>query len=172
MPNPVVIVEGATTIIKGADELTNGNISINIDSQSVDGDKNPDDCTCPNVTRYNKVVMSLTHRAFLQKLVSPNGKAVSLSIGIRWQGNGCDVIGATPYLATGSSAGYGTSVTGSISAVRSAVTRPQQICDCCEKAAVAEFSVALLVNPLIGETVTYSGYIIVCANGEVGAEWQ
>ncbi len=166
------IVQNATAVIKKVGELTGGSISITIDSQSKEGNKDPKDCECPNATHYHRKVMSLTHRALLQRVLRPSGAAVRLSIGIRWQGNGCDVIGAMPYLGSDSMAGYGTAVTGTIQAVESVVGRPQQVCGCCQRATCVEFSVALLINPLIGATVIRSGHIIVCANGEAGAEWQ
>ncbi len=169
--NALEISQDAKTLAQTAAELTSGNINISIESVSLQGAKETD-CECPPFTRYHRQVMHLTHRTLLQRLIRPPAAAVRLTIGIRWQGNGCDVVGAAPYLGSGSMAGYGTSVTGAIRAVESAVGRPQKVCDCCESAACAEFSVSLVIDPMIGSTVIKSGHIIVCANGEVGAEWQ
>ena len=165
------ISQDAKTLAQNAAELTSGNINVSIESVSRRGDRETDG-ECPPFTQYHRKVMHLTHRTLLQRLIRPPAAAVRLSIGVRWQGNGCDVVAATPYLGSGSMAGYGTSVTGAIRAVKSAVGRPQETCDCCESAACAEFSVSLVIDPMIGNTVIKSGHIIVCANGEVGAEWQ
>ncbi len=167
---PSISNEGET-FLEAASKHTGGSLDISIESQSREGDKDPG-CECPAFSRYHRKVMHLTHRTILQRFIKPSDVAVRLIIGIRWQGNGCDVIGAMPYLGSGSQAGFGASVTGTIQAVNSVIGRPQGMCDCCEHAACAEFSVALVIDPWIGPTVIKSGHIIVCANGEVGAEWQ
>ena len=186
MPNPKDIADNVkaiakdantaaddgTSIIKKAAELTGGSIHITIDSQSKEGERDPEECQCPNVQPYQREVMRLTHRAFLQRWLKPSSFAVRLTIGVRWQGDGCSVIGARPYIGSDSCAGFGTSVTGTIQAVPSAFGRPQEACDCCSRATCVEFAVSLSIQPMIGSTSVKSGHIIVCANGEVGAEWQ
>lgn len=170
MPNPVTIVEGATTIVKSAHEVTQGKITIHADMQSKRGRRTVETCECPNVQRYTRKCLRTVRRTFLSSLFRDT--AVRMVIGIRWQGNGCDITGATPYLSSESSAGYGTSVDVTITAVTNDQTRPQQQCECCRGASCVEFAVQVSISPLLGQNVIMSGYIIVCANGEVGAEWN
>ena len=70
-----------TSIIERAADLTGGSINITIDSQSKEGDLDPEDCKCPSVQPYHREVMRLTHRAFLQRWLKPSSVAVRLTIG-------------------------------------------------------------------------------------------
>ncbi|MFC1990137.1 hypothetical protein ACFLVW_06250 [Chloroflexota bacterium] len=167
MPNPVTIVKGATTIVQSVDSMTEGKITRSIDEQSKDGKKKPPDCECSNVTPWHEPrVMYKKENNWLLF----GATIATLKIGLRWEGNGCDVIVARPYLV--GSASWGTSVNLTIAGSITGQEVPQQMCDCCEKAACVYFTVACTINPMIGKTRHYSGYIIACANGDKGAEWN
>ena len=167
MPNPVTIVQGATTIIQNADSLTDGSITKRIDEQSKDGNKTPPDCACPSVPPWHEPNV-LTRK--VNNWLLFGAQIANIRIGVRWEGNGCDVIRARPYLVA--TAGFGTKVNVVIAGSITGQERPQQMCDCCEKGACTYFTVSVTINPLIGRTRDYSGYITACANGEIGAEWN
>ncbi|MDX1636767.1 MAG: hypothetical protein R3281_02280 [Balneolaceae bacterium] len=150
-------------IVKSAVDLSDGNITRKFDKQTKRATKSKD-CECPvhDPNRQIFRVLKYRHRLFGIPGVG-FWDQVRIRLGIRWQYNGCDVIGAIPYLGS-SVARMGWSANIEAVAIDTDTTSDAE-CECCETASCVTFQYTITIDPPLQATRTHSGEITVCGDG-------
>lgn len=164
-PSPIEAVDKSLDVVKKASELTNGTITYSFDKQTKRAKKEPENCECPDPETKRQYFRKITYRHRFFGLPFGFWDQVRLRLGITWEYNGCDVIGAIPYLGS-SVARMGWSADVKIVAVDTDQTVTPK-CDCCKKAVCVKFQYTVVINPPFQGTRTHSGTVIVCANGDL-----
>ena len=151
------VVGKGLDVIKKAQELTDGSITYSFDKQTKRAKKRKD-CVCKDLQTKREIFRVLKYVQILGLW-----DQVRIRLGIRWQYNGCDVIGAIPYLGS-SVARMGWSADLKVVAINTDTTS-RSTCECCEKSVCVTFQYTITINPLLQGTRTHSGEITVCGDG-------
>ncbi|MDX1532521.1 MAG: hypothetical protein R3362_13400 [Rhodothermales bacterium] len=154
---PLDVIGTGLDVVKGAVELSDGNITRTFDRQTKRAEKLPD-CRCDDLEIARQIfrVIKFVHFTGLYDLVR-------IRLGVRWQYNGCDVIGAIPYLGS-SVARIGWSADVEVRAIDTDTTA-NAACECCERSVCVAFQYTVTIDPLVQATRTRSGEILVCGDG-------
>lgn len=180
MPGPALLADGATRVVQATEFINSGGISLKMDEQSKVASKINNECTCPPAQsfqadamriRYRTISSSLPYALGLKYLGFKPSYATEFVIGVDWEGNGCDITGAKPFLKSGAYAAYGVDVKVSCIAQQTSRTRPPA-CECCEAASCVKWDVSIEILPPLSANAFYSGVIMICADGEIGAAFR